>query len=74
MLGRLYCWSPVLRTEKVKPNPYGLPDFMMNRVEANLPELLEDWAESGTRYACDYWATRIWSSPTVDDPPAAEFF
>jgi hypothetical protein len=66
--------------KKLKPNPCDLPDFVMNRDVANLPELLEDKVGSATRYACGYWAMHVRSSPTTDDyanrliPSATEFF
>ena len=51
--------------KKMKPNPCKLPDFVMNRDVANLPELLEDKVGGATRYACGYWATHVRSSPTT---------
>ena len=53
--------------KKLKPNPCGLPDFVMNRDVANLPELLEDKVGSATRYVCGYWAMHVWSSSTTGD-------
>jgi hypothetical protein len=52
---------------RLKPNPCGLSDFVMNRDVANLPELLEDEVGSAIRYACGYWAMHVRSSPTTDD-------
>ena len=49
----------------LEPNPCDLPDFVMNRDVANLPELLEDKVGSTMRYACCYWAMHIRSSPTT---------
>ena len=46
-----------------KANPCGLPDFVMNRDIANLPELLEDKVGSALQYACGYWAMHVRSSP-----------
>ena len=66
--------------KKLKPNPCGLPDFVMNREVENLSELLEDRVGSATRYACCYWARHIRSSPTTNDhairliDSAIEFF
>ena len=51
---------------KLKPNPCDIPDFATNRDVANLPDLLEDKVGGATRYACDYWALHIRSSPTTD--------
>ena len=51
----------------MKPNPCKLPDFVMNRDVANLPELLEDKVGGATRYACGYWALHVRSSPTTRD-------
>ena len=66
--------------KKLKPNPCDLPDFVMNRDVANLPDLLEDKVGGATRYACGYWAMHVRSSPTTNDyairliPSATEFF
>ena len=66
--------------KKLKSNPCNLPDFMMNRDVANLPELLEEKVGSATSYACSHWAMHVRSSPTTDDyanrlvPSATEFF
>ena len=66
--------------KKLKPNPCDLPDFVMNRDVANLPQLLEDRLGSGIRYACWYWAMHLRSSPTTGDRAtrlvvsATEFF
>jgi hypothetical protein len=66
--------------KKLKPNPCDLPDFVMNRDVANLPELLEDKVGSALRYACGYWAMHVRSSPTTNDyavrliASATEFF
>ena len=66
--------------KKLRPNPCDLPDFVMNRDVANLPELLEGKVGGATRYACGYWAMHVWSSPTTNDyairliPSATEFF
>ena len=54
--------------KKLKSNPCDLPDFMMNRDVANLPDLLENQVGSATRYACGYWALHLRSSPTTSDP------
>ena len=65
--------------KKLKPNPCGLPDFVMNRDVVNLPELLEEKVGGATRYACGYWAMHIRSSPTANDyairliPSATQF-
>ena len=48
---------------KLRPNPCGLPDFVMNRDVVNLPELLEDKVGSAVRYACRYWIVHVESSP-----------
>ena len=53
--------------KKLKPNPCGLPDFVMNRDVDNLPELLEDKVGGAARYACAYWALHIRSSLTTGD-------
>ena len=45
--------------KKLKPNPCDLPNFVMNRDVANLPELLEDKVGNATRYACSYWAMHV---------------
>ena len=66
--------------KKLKPNPCDLPDYLMNRDVANLPELLEEKMGSATRYACGYWAMHARSSPTTNDhaiqliSSATEFF
>jgi hypothetical protein len=66
--------------KKLKPNPCGLPDFVMNRDVVDLPELLEDRVGSALRYACGYWAMHVRSSPTTNDyavrlvASAIEFF
>ena len=66
--------------KKLRPNPCDLPDFVMNREVADLPELLEEKVGGATRYACGYWAMHIRSSPTTDDyaiqliPSATQFF
>ena len=66
--------------KKLKPNPCDLPDYVMNRDVASLPELLEDRVGSATRYACGYWAMHVRSSPTTHDyavrlvASATEFF
>ena len=52
--------------KKLKSNPLGLPEFVMNRDVVNLPSLLEDKVGSATEYACDYWAIHIRSSITND--------
>jgi len=49
---------------KLKPNPCDLPDFVMNRDVANVPELLEDKVGGAMRYACGYWAMHVRSSGT----------
>ena len=65
---------------KLKPNPCDLPDFVMNRDVADLPQLLEDRLGNATRYACWYWAMHLRSSPTTEDratqlvASATEFF
>ena len=51
--------------KKLKPNPCDLPDFVMNRDIANLPQLLEDRLGNATRYACWHWVMHLWSSPTT---------
>ena len=53
--------------KKLKQNPCDLPDFVMNRDVANVPELLEDKVGGGLRYACGYWAMHVRSSPTTGD-------
>ena len=53
--------------KKLKPNPCGLPDFVMNRDVTDLPGLLGDKVGSATRYACGYWAMHVRSSPTTKD-------
>ena len=53
--------------EKLKLNPCDLPDFVMNRDIPNLPELLEEKVGSATKYACNYWAMHVQSSPTTGD-------
>ena len=66
--------------KNLESNPCSLPDFVMNRDVADLPELLEDKVGSGTRYACGYWAMHVRSSPTTGDyairliPSAIKFF
>jgi hypothetical protein len=50
--------------KKLKQNPCDLPDFVMNRDVANLPELLEEKVGGATLYACGYWAMHVRSSPT----------
>ena len=66
--------------KKLKTNPCDLPDFVMNRDVAELPELLEDKVGSALRYACRYWALHVRSSSTADDfavrlvDSATEFF
>ena len=66
--------------EKLEPNSCNLPNFVMNRDVADLPELLEDKVGSPTRYACSYWAIHVRSSLTTDDgaisliTPTAHFF
>ena len=66
--------------KKLKSNPCNLPDFVMNRDVANLPEILEDKVGSAMRYACGYWAMHVRSSPTTRDfalrliASATEFF
>ena len=50
--------------KKLKPNPCDLPDFVMNRDVANLPEVLEDKVGGAMRYACRYWAMHLRSSTT----------
>ena len=66
--------------KKMKPNPCELPNFVMNRDVADLPELLEDKVGGATRYACGYWAMHVRSSPTTRDfasrliTSATEFF
>ena len=66
--------------KELKPNPCDLPDFVMNRDVANLPELLERKVGSPTRYACGYWTMHIRPSPTTNDHAsqlilsATEFF
>ena len=65
---------------KLRPNPCDLPDFVMNRDVADLPELLEGKVGGELRYACAYWAMHVRSSPTDNDhatqliAPAIEFF
>ena len=51
----------------LNPNPCDLPDFVMNRDIANVPELLEDKLGGELRYACGYWAMHVWSSGAGDD-------
>ena len=53
--------------KKLKPNPCGLPKFVMNRDVGNLPELLKDKVGSATEYACGYWAMHVLSSPITGD-------
>ena len=53
--------------KKLKPNPCDLPDFVMNRDVADLPDLLENKVGGATRYACGYWAMHVRSSPTTED-------
>ena len=66
--------------KKLKSNPCGLPDFIMNRDVADLPDLLENKVGSATRYACGHWALHVRSSPSTDDhanrliPSAIDFF
>ena len=66
--------------KKLKSNPCDLPDFVMNRDVANVPELLDNKVGIATRYACGYWAMHVRLSPTTDDyairliPSATEFF
>ena len=50
--------------ERLNPNPCDLPDFVMNRDVANLPDLLENKVGSALQYACRYWALHVLSSPT----------
>lgn len=52
---------------KLKPNPCGLPAFVMNRDVAGLPKLLEDKVGGALRYACGHWAMHVRSSPTKGD-------
>lgn len=52
--------------KRLKPNPCGLPDFVMNRDVANIPEILEDKVGSASRYACAYWAMHVRQSPTKE--------
>ena len=65
---------------KLKPNPCDLPDFVVNQDVTNLPGLLEDKVGNAVRYACEYWALHVKSSPTADDfairliDSATEFF
>ena len=47
---------------KLNPNPCDLPDFVMNRDIADVPELLEDKIGGSLRYACGYWAMHVRSS------------
>ena len=66
--------------KKLKPNPCDLPDFAMNREAVNLPGLLEDKVGGALRYACEYWAMHVRSSPTTEEyatrlvTSATEFF
>ena len=66
--------------KKLKQNPCDLPDFVMNRDVANVPELLEDKVGSALRYACAYWGLHVRFSPTDKDhaiqliASAIEFF
>ena len=53
--------------KELKPNPCGLPDFVMNQDVPNLSELLEEKVGSAMRYACSYWAMHVQSSPTTGD-------
>ena len=87
---RFFIPSPVHHTDMalgclellkgLRPNPCDLPDFVMNRDVANVPELLEDKVGSALRYACAYWAMHVRSSLTNDDcatrliTSAIEFF
>ena len=50
----------------LKPNPCGLPDFVMNQDVVNLPQLLEEKVGSATRYACGYWAMHVRESPNTN--------
>ena len=56
--------------KKLKQNTCDLPDFVMNRDVANIPELLEDNVGNASRYACAYWAMHIRCSPTDKDNAA----
>ena len=49
--------------KKLRRNPCGLPDFMMNRDISDIQDLLEDKIGGATRYACAYWGMHIRSSP-----------
>ena len=66
--------------KELKPNPCDLPDFVMNRDVANLPQLLKDKVGGALRYACGYWAMHVRSSPTTNEyarqliSSAIEFF
>jgi WD40 repeat protein len=53
--------------KRLKRNPCGLPDFVMNKEVLNLPDLLEDSVGSGSRYACGYWAMHVRLSPTTNN-------
>ena len=66
--------------KRLRRNPCGLPDFVMNRDVANIPGLLEEKVGSALRYASAYWTMHVRSSPTDDDhairliASATEFF
>ena len=66
--------------KKLRQNPCDLPDFVVNRDVANVPERLEDKVGGASRYACAYWAVHVRSSPTYNDHAtrlinsAVEFF
>ena len=53
--------------KKLKPNPCDLPQYVMNRDVANIPELLESKVGAAMRYACGYWTMHVRSSPTTNN-------
>ena len=53
--------------KKLRQNPCGLPDFVMNQDVTDPLELLEDKVGSAAQYACGYWAMHVRSSPTTGD-------
>ena len=74
---RFFISSPVYHAEmafgclqllkKLRQNPCGLPDFVMNRDVPDISDLLEDKIGGALRYACAYWGMHIQSSPIDDD-------
>ena len=74
---KFFISSPVYHTEmalgclellkKLRRNPCGLPEFVMNRDVSDIPDLLEDKIGGATRYACAHWAMHIQSSPIEND-------